>query len=539
MLVVVQKGREAEVEAIFGKWDIHCALIGEVTAGPNVQYYWHGELIGDLPAEHLVLGGGAPVYHREWSEPASYAEYQKFNVDSVSVPADLKAVAAKMVTLPNLASKRWIYEQYDSMVGTINRSTNGASDASIVNLRGTNRALAMTVDCNSRYVHADPEVGAMIAVAENARNITCSGGTPSAITNCLNFGNPYNPEVYWQFVGAIKGMGKACLKFETPVTGGNVSFYNQTAIGNKVEPVFPTPTIAMIGLVDDVKHVTTLGFKAKGDLIYLIGSSRNDLASSQYLVNVHGVTASPAPYFDLDEEYVVQRQVAELIREGVVASAHDVSEGGLFVTLLESAMAGALGFDLTTDAEIRPDAFLFGDHSDGAAVAMRFDDQIYRQIKLVLKADFAADFFHQIGLRGFHVQVHVTAFLLIINPRAKQSDLRTLTQHRVHGALYGVDLGGGEAHVISGSFFGQSPIHALKARQHRHELSSGVDSGLQSLKALCGVVRVIVGKLVADLAQGLPFVSAGQPTQLLQSAKSVQCGHGCDIFSQCFENDGY
>jgi phosphoribosylformylglycinamidine synthase len=181
--------------------------------------------------------------------------------------------------------------------------------------------------------------------------------------------------VYWQFVGAIKGMGKACLKFETPVTGGNVSFYNQTAIGSKVEPVFPTPTIAMIGLVDDVKHVTTLGFKSKGDLIFLIGSSRNDLASSQYLVHEHGITASPAPYFDLDEEFIVQRQVAELIREGVVASAHDVSEGGLFVTLLESAMAGGLGFDLTTDAEIRPDAFLFGEAQSRIVVSVRPDDE--------------------------------------------------------------------------------------------------------------------------------------------------------------------
>jgi phosphoribosylformylglycinamidine synthase len=338
-----------------------------------VQYYWHGALVGDLPAEHLVLGGGAPVYHREWSEPAYYAEYQKFSVDSVPVPTDLKSIASQMMALPNIASKKWVYEQYDSMVGTINRSTNAPSDASIVNLRGTNRALAMTVDCNSRYVHADPEVGTMIAVAESARNIVCSGGSPSAITNCLNFGNPYNPEVYWQFVGAIKGMSKACLKFQTPVTGGNVSFYNQTAMGDRVEPVFPTPTIAMIGLVDDVKHVTTLGFKAKGDLIYLIGTSRNDLASSQYLVHLQGVMASPAPYFDLDEEYLVQRQVAELIREGLIASAHDASEGGLFVALMESAMAGDLGFDLTSDGEIRPDAFLFGESQSRIVVTVHPD----------------------------------------------------------------------------------------------------------------------------------------------------------------------
>lgn len=370
MLVVVARGREAEVEAIFDKWDIHCEPIGIVTEGPYVRYFWHGEKLAEIPAESLVLGGGAPVYHRESREPAYYSEYQNFDMDMVPCPEDLQSVALQLVGLPNIASKRWVYEQYDSMVGTKNRSTNEASDAAIVNVKGSKRAIAMTVDCNSRYVHADPEVGTMIAVAENARNIVCSGGVPSAITNCLNFGNPYNPEVYWQFVGAIKGMGKACEKFATPVTGGNVSFYNQTQMGDRIEPVFPTPTIAMIGLVEDTKHVTTIPFKAKGDLIYMLGISRDDISSSQYLVHHHGIEASPVPFFSLEEEYANLEQLKELIRKGVIASAHDVSEGGLFIALLESAMQGDLGFDITTDVEIRPDAYLFGESQSRIVVSV-------------------------------------------------------------------------------------------------------------------------------------------------------------------------
>ncbi len=370
MLVVVDNGREAEVEAIFDKWDIHCEPIGIVTEGPYVRYFWHGEKLAEIPAESLVLGGGAPVYYRETREPAYYTEYQNFDMDMVPCPEDLQSVAMELAGLPNIASKRWVYEQYDSMVGTKNRSTNEASDAAIVNVKGSKRAIAMTVDCNSRYVHADPEVGTMIAVAENARNIVCSGGVPSAITNCLNFGNPYNPEVYWQFVGAIKGMGKACEKFATPVTGGNVSFYNQTQIGNRIEPVFPTPTIAMIGLVEDIKHVTTIPFKAKGDLIYMLGTSRDDISSSQYLVHHHGMEASPVPFFSLEEEYATLEQLKELIRKGVIASAHDVSEGGLFIALLESAMQGGLGFDITTDVEIRPDAYLFGESQSRIVVSV-------------------------------------------------------------------------------------------------------------------------------------------------------------------------
>jgi len=268
---------------------------------------------------------------------------------------------------PNIASKRWIYEQYDSMVGTANTNTNAPSDASIVNVKGTNKSIVITVDCNSRYVNADPEEGCAIAVAEAARNIVCSGGEPVAITNCLNFGNPYNPEVYWQFVGAIKGMKKACEKFGTPVTGGNVSFYNQSSYEG---PVFPTPTIGMLGLMDDPTNRMTLNFKNIGDLIYMIGESKDDISSSEYLHGYLGMKASTTPFFDLEKEFEVQNTVAEIIKKKVIVSAHDISEGGLFIALAESAMAGNLGFEIASDTSFRKDAFLFGEAQSRVVVSV-------------------------------------------------------------------------------------------------------------------------------------------------------------------------
>lgn len=367
MLVVVKKGQEDIVKRVFDKWDLNCVQIGEVTNGDRLKYYMHGELVADVPAESLVLGGGAPVYKREWKEPAYFAESKKFKFTDVAEPKDYKAVAKFLADHPNIASKQWVYNQYDSMVGTVNMSTNDASDAAIVNLKGTNKALALKVDCNSRYVNADPEQGCAIAVAEAARNIVCSGGEPSAITNCLNFGNPYNPEVYWQFVGSIKGMGKACEKFKTPVTGGNVSFYNQSSYEG---PVFPTPTIGMLGIVQDKKLVTTIGFKNEGDAIYLIGRSRNDINSSEYLYSYHGVKNSPAPDFHLDEEFDVQQTVTAAIKGHLLASAHDCADGGLFITLLESAMVHNLGFEITSEATVRRDAFLFGEAQSRVVVSV-------------------------------------------------------------------------------------------------------------------------------------------------------------------------
>ena len=374
MLVVVKKGKENIVKEIFDKWDLHAEEIGTVTEGGRVRYMMGGDIVADVPAESLVLGGGAPVYEREYKEPKYYSEFKKFNIDNIVQPDNLKDVAFKLLENPNIASKRWVIEQYDSMVGTGTMTTNRPSDAGVVNIKGTNRALAMSVDCNSRYVNADPEIGTMIAVSEASRNIVCAGGNPSAITNCLNFGNPYNPESYWQFVGAIKGMSKACLKFETPVTGGNVSFYNQSVIDGKEVPVFPTPTIGMIGVIEDKNKIMTLDFKYKGDLIFIIGNSYDDISSSEYLVSYHGINESSAPYFDLEEEFLNQKIVKELILDDLINSAHDVSDGGVFITLTEMAIPRSLGFDIVTDSEVREDAFLFGE-SQGRIIVTVNEDQ--------------------------------------------------------------------------------------------------------------------------------------------------------------------
>lgn len=363
MLVVVKKGKEKVIEDIFEKWDLHAVQIGEVTAGPNVTFYEKGKIVADVPAESLVLGGGAPVYEREFKEPAYFQRYQKFDINSIKDISvkDIKGITTKMVALPNIASKRFIYQQYDRMVGTATMNSGIASDAGVVAIKGTNKALAMTVDCNSRMVHANPEEGCAMAVAEAARNLVCSGAEPLAVTNCLNFGNPYNPESYWQFVGAIKGMTKACEKFKTPVTGGNVSFYNQTVTENGEQPVHPTPTIGMIGLLESKEWFTPSEFSAKGDLIFLLGESIDDISCSEYLYNLKGVKESPAPKFDLDKELNLQDAVKEMIRMGLVSSAHDCSNGGLMVTLLEMAMPKDLGFDIETDLDYRMDAYLFGE----------------------------------------------------------------------------------------------------------------------------------------------------------------------------------
>lgn len=370
MLVCVKKGREEEVKKIFDKWELNCAKIAEVIDENKLYFYYKNELVAEVPAESLVLGGGAPIYEREYREPEDIKEYQSFDINTILQNIDLKEVANFLTTNPNIASKKWIYEQYDSMVGTINISTNLPSDAGIINLKGSSAALAVTTDCNSRYVKSDPKIGTMIAVAEAARNVACSGAKPLAITNCLNFGNPYNPEAYWQFVNAIQGMGEACRAFDTPVTGGNVSFYNQTKIGDKVEPVFPTPVIGMLGILKDKGSQTTLAFNRKGDVIFLIGKSQNDISSSEYLYSYHKVKKSPAPYFDLNFEVKLVKILNELAEKHIVESMHDVSDGGLYISLLESSMPKNLGFDITTDAEIRTDAFLFGESQGRVVVSV-------------------------------------------------------------------------------------------------------------------------------------------------------------------------
>ena len=368
MLLVVKKGQEDAVLKVFEKWDLPCSHIGDVTNDGLLHFYMGSELEATLPAVELVLGGGAPQYERTYTGPAYLQKIKTFDADKVPVPENIKAIAEQLIRLPNIASKRWVYEQYDSMVGAGNTSTNGPSDAAVVIAKPTSKALALTTDCNSRYVYADPYIGTMIAVAEAARNIVCSGGTPLGVTNCLNFGNPYDPEVYYQFVHAIKGMGEACKKFDTPVTGGNVSFYNQSPDG----PVYPTPTIGMVGLLNSVEEKMTMDFKNINDSIYLVGKSRNDINSSEYLHKIIGEEFSPAPYFNLEEEYNVQQAVHELIKNKLIVSAHDISEGGLFITLAESGFNRGLGFEvIERSLGIRKDAYWFGEAQGRVVVSVQ------------------------------------------------------------------------------------------------------------------------------------------------------------------------
>ena len=366
MLLVIKKGKEESVLNIFEKWDLPCRQIGTVTDTGFLRFYMNEQPEAELNAESLVLGGGAPQNDREYKEPAYFQKIKAFNPDSIPVPDDLKTIARKLIQIPNVANKKWIYTQYDSMVGAANLSTNAPSNASIVLAKGTGKALAMTVDCNSRYVFADPFKGGMIAVAEAARNIVCSGGEPLGITNCLNFGNPFDPEVYYQFVYAVKGMGEACRRFNTPVTGGNVSFYNQNPDG----AVYPTPTIGMVGVLDNLEDKMTMDFKQPGDVIYLIGKSRSDINSSEYLHKLNGVEYSPAPYFDIEEEYQLHQSIKQLIRKKLLQSVHDISEGGLITALLESGFNRSLGFDVQQSAtNIRKDAYWFGESQSRVVVS--------------------------------------------------------------------------------------------------------------------------------------------------------------------------
>ena len=366
MLIVCKPGAEKQLEEVFAKWDLHVADIGEVTEDGFVRVRWHGEEVAAVPAEHLVLGGGAPVYHREATRPAYLEQTQTF--DPLTLPAlDAEGARTALVQLlgsPNIASKRWIFEQYDTRVRTNTVVGPGPSDAAVVRIKGTDRALAVKTDCNGRYVYLNPRRGAQIAVAESARNVVCAGGKPLAITNCLNFGNPYKPEVYWTFKEAVGGMGEACRVFETPVTGGNVSFYNENPGG----AVFPTPTIGMLGLVESLAHVTTAEFKCEGDAIYLLSpiawAHRNDVRASEYLATVHGLTTGDAPHLNLYEERAVQTTMLDLIQSGVVTAAHDVSDGGLAITLAEMCLfSDGLGVDVafTPHEHLRVEAILFGE----------------------------------------------------------------------------------------------------------------------------------------------------------------------------------
>ena len=400
MLIVCKKGREDELKAIYEKWDLHAVPIGEVTETGRLEVTFEGETVADLPAGHLVLGEGAPVYHRESRRPAYLDETQSFDrsMHDDLAPSEAEDALTDLLAAPTVASKRWVYEQYDTMVRTGTVQGPGPTDAAVIRLKGTgegeksDRGLAVKTDGNGRYVYLNPRRGGQIAVAEAARNVACAGGEPLAVTNCLNFGNPYKPEVYWTFEEAVGGIGDACRVLETPVTGGNVSFYNEHPEG----AVYPTPVIGMLGLVEDVRqHTTTAAFEQAGDVIFLLtpedGQHARALGGSEYLARRHGKTTGDAPPLDLSDERAVQQAILALIRGGYAKSAHDLSDGGLAVALAESVIfsSGGLGaaVELFPESDRQPsgggagnsaphrlDALLFGEAQSRILFSTRRSD---------------------------------------------------------------------------------------------------------------------------------------------------------------------
>lgn len=380
MLCCVKKGYEEKVKAVFEKWDLNCEIIGEVTDDGLLHIDYQGERKATIPAFELVLGGGAPVYIREQKEPEYLKHTRNFNFKNLPQPKNIKDTFLKVFSSPNIVSKQWVYHQYDTMVRT-NTIVGPGCDAAVIYIKGTSKALAMKTDCNSRYVYLNPKEGTKIAVAECARNIVCSGGVPLGVTNCLNFGNPYKPEVYWQFAQAIAGMGEACKKFDTPVTGGNVSFYNESP----ETAVYPTPTIGMVGLVEDLNHITTSYFKDEGDIIYLLGEDKEELGGSEYLKIIHNIVSGDCPEIDLDKEKKLQETILSLIRNGFIKSAHDISEGGIVSALAECCIINQekqIGCEVDIPVKSRIDFTLFSESQSRIIVSISNSKQKDFELKL-------------------------------------------------------------------------------------------------------------------------------------------------------------
>ncbi|MFA5670336.1 MAG: phosphoribosylformylglycinamidine synthase subunit PurL [Balneolaceae bacterium] len=372
MLIVAHKGREQEIIDVYEKWGLHGVVMGEVVDTDRVTYMKDGEIKADIPAEHLVLGGGAPQYVREATKPAYLEETQNFDTNTLTHPTVHGETIKRLLNSPNIASKRWIYEQYDTSVGTNTVTHPGESDAGVIRIKGTKKGLVAKTDCNSRYVYLNPRRGGQIAVIESARNIVCSGGKPLAISNCLNFGNPYKPEVYWAFKESLGGMGDACRALETPVTGGNVSFYNE----NQNSAIFPTPVIGMLGIIEDVeKHRTTPEFKNDGEAIIYIGANRVGLGATEYLKVIHELTTGDAPELDIPFEVNLQKALLAAIKKGVITAAHDISDGGLATTLAEMAIFGDKGakisFDKLSGSVIEN---LFSEAQSGVVITVKAED---------------------------------------------------------------------------------------------------------------------------------------------------------------------
>ncbi len=368
MLVVAKPGYEEKIIEVFDKWDLNCEIIGKVTNTGKLDITYNGQKVADLPAFYLALGGGAPVYDRETKKPGYLDELHAFDFSTIKEPENITDTFLKVFSSPNIVSKRWVYEQYDSMVRT-NTIVGPGSDSAVIYIKDTNKAIAANTDCNGRYVYLNPKTGAMIAVAESARNVVCSGGIPLAITNCLNFGNPYKPEVYWGFKNAIEGMGEACRYFDTPVTGGNVSFYNESPNN----AVYPTPVIGMLGLIEDLEHVTTSNFKQADDLVYLLGEDFEEVGGSEYLKVTHDLVVGDSPKIDLKTEKELHKTILDVIRKGLINSAHDISEGGIVTALAESCIGDVetpIGVEVEIPVKSRLDYSLFSESQSRVIVSV-------------------------------------------------------------------------------------------------------------------------------------------------------------------------
>jgi len=357
MLLVVKPGTEAEVTRIFERWDLDAVVVGRVIEEPVFRVLSRGEEVVSIPVHALT--DAAPAYDRPAAPPKNLRARQTLELATVPEPEDLTGVLRRLLGSPNLASKEWVYRQYDHFVRG-NSVLEPGSDAAVVRIKGTQKAIAMTVDCNSRYCYLDPRRGGMIAVAEAARNLACVGAVPLGLSDCLNFGSPEREDVMWQFAQAILGMREACLALEVPVVSGNVSFYNET----DGEPIYPTPAIAMVGLLERVDLMMTPWFKEEGDLIVLLGSHGGELGGSEYLKVIHGRVAGPPPAVNLTTERAVQRLCRDAIEQGLLRSAHDVADGGLAVALAECCIGGpreSLGATVELHEDFRSDALLFGE----------------------------------------------------------------------------------------------------------------------------------------------------------------------------------
>ena len=383
MLVVIEQGFDKELNAIFEKWELDCTRVGEVTDTGMLEVYHRGNKVAEIPSEEFVLGGGAPQYDMPVREPAYFSEINNFTIDAIQEEGNYNKTLLTLLSTPNITSKQFVFRQYDSTVRS-NTVQGPGGAAAVIRLKGTQKGLAMSTDCNGRYVYLNPRMGGQIAVVESARNVVCSGGEPLAITNCLNFGNPQDPEIYWQFKEAVTGIGEACRALNTPVTGGNVSFYNET--GDTA--VYPTPVIGMVGLLENINQSTTIEFKGAGDFIVTLGALNGCLGGSEYLRTIHGKIQGPIPHLNLELEMGIQELCLEAIKKGIIKSAHDLSDGGLAVNISESIVHSKQGLGARLDVvrKLQNNELLFGECQSVIVVTLE-ESALYELILLAQKLD--------------------------------------------------------------------------------------------------------------------------------------------------------